>query len=73
MRRIFPTRQELAVLAALAVFCAVLMICLAGFDLAVAIAAFPVVLAAMLMGARRGGQLSAQRPSRGSDQVKEPM
>ncbi|MGE5608044.1 MAG: hypothetical protein ACM359_02215 [Bacillota bacterium] len=61
MRRMLPSRLELVVLAALAVICAGMLIWFANSDLVLAAAVFPVILAAMLMGARRGGQLSGER------------
>jgi hypothetical protein len=60
MKRILPGRVELAVLAAVAVLGALALAWVGRPEKTLAIVAFPLLLGAMLMGARRAGKLSIQ-------------
>jgi hypothetical protein len=60
MRRfVLPNLVELSILATLAVLAATIVAAFGQPQVAIVVAGFPVVLAAMLMGARRTGQLDA--------------
>jgi len=60
MRRfVLPSLVELSILATLAVLAATIVAAMGQPQVAIVAAGFPLVLAAMLMGARRTGQLDA--------------
>jgi hypothetical protein len=63
---ILPSRVELAILAAWAVLAAVFLSTMTGSDLAVVVLAFPTILVALFMGARRSGHLAPARQPIGS-------
>ena len=58
MKRMLPNGTELAILGTIAVLCAS-MLASGGNAAILPVIAFPLILTAMLMGARRTGQLSA--------------
>lgn len=77
MKRMLPNGTELAILGTIAVLCASM---LASGDNAgiLPVIAFPLILTAMLMGARRTGQLAAVpqrvvRPEAAADKVEQSI
>jgi hypothetical protein len=73
MKRMLPNGTELAILGTIAVLCAS-MLASGGNAGILPVIAFPLILTAMLMGARRTGQLAAVRqPVAGSQAVAEKV
>ena len=77
MKRMLPNGTELAILGTIAVLCAS-MLASGGNAGILPVIAFPLILTAMLMGARRTGQLSAVpqqvvRPQGAAEKVEQSI
>jgi hypothetical protein len=72
-RFVLPSGVELAILATSAVLCAAILAGMPGYDFALVVLAFALGLGAMLMGARRTGQLASSPARVGDDRVQSQV